>query len=79
MRRLFSSLLMLATFASAANGPNDSLAARHDSALATPEGAAYPSPLTYNEKWRLIAVTKFSSTPMMRFFWRASLTLSVQH
>lgn len=41
MRRLFSSLLMLATFASAANGPNDSLAARHDSALATPEGAAY--------------------------------------
>jgi TonB family protein len=41
MRGLFSALLMLATLASAANGPNDSLAARHDSALATPEGAAY--------------------------------------
>jgi TonB family protein len=40
-RCLFGSLLVLAAFAAAANGANDSLAARHESALATPEGAAY--------------------------------------
>jgi TonB family protein len=41
MRCLSGSLLVLATFAAAANGSSDSLAARHESALATPEGAAY--------------------------------------
>jgi TonB family protein len=41
MRCLFGSLLVIATFAAAANGLSDSLAARHESALATPEGAAY--------------------------------------
>jgi TonB family protein len=41
MRCLFGLLLVIATFAAAANGPSDSLAARHESAVATPEGAAY--------------------------------------
>jgi hypothetical protein len=41
MRCVFGSLLALATFAAAADGPSDSLAARHESAVATTAGAAY--------------------------------------
>jgi hypothetical protein len=41
MRTIFGSLVVLATFAATANTASDSLAARHDRAVATTEGAAY--------------------------------------
>lgn len=76
MRFLFGSLV-LAAVAAAANDPSDSLAARHESALATPEGDAYQKVVgrTVAENYGSIqkkCFPRFGATSNARFLFEIS-------